>query len=514
MAPRVWTGIAAPVAAVSILLLVIAVGSAWYIRNMQQSVAAMLAENVNSMRAAQELEVSVRDLRSQGVRYLITADAKHLEAIPQLRGRVMDALARAEQLATTPAEQALIRRTRDGLDAFFAEYDRMTRGDPHNANYSKTLELIDSGLAQVVEPTREYLRLNEGMLAKANEENQRATDRLTTGLVALGLCGAVGGLLGGWVIASALRRSMLRAEERLRSTARQLDEAARTAEVTATRAGRSADALDDVAKSASAVLDRLRQTERDALRAEQLAWAGQMAAGIAHDVRNPLMAIKLLIQALADGRAGNRLRPRDVQVLEEEIIRLEQTITTFLDFARPPRPDKKRVEVGGLVEQVVERIRARAELQGVTLGVDLPAHAYVEADANQLQQVLYNLLFNALDAQPAGGAIRIGLGVLRPGWLELLLEDEGPGLPTQIRDRVFEPFVSTKETGMGLGLSICRRVVESHGGEIAAADRAGGGTVFAVRLPAADPRPAAAPARGPHPSPAREVRDAHAAPGR
>lgn len=515
MTPRVWTGIAAPVAVVSVLLLVIAVGTAWYVRNMQEATASLLTENVTSIRAAQDLEFSVRDLRSQGVRYLLTADPKALEPIPRLRARLMAALDHAESLATTPAEHALMRRTRAGLQAFFGEYDRMTEGNPDRAEYGKTLDLVDSVLTrEVIEPTREYLRINEGMLAKANEENRRAADRLTTGLVVLGLCGAVGGLLAGWVIASGLKRAMLRTEERLRSTARQLDEATRTAEDTAHRAVRSADALDDVARSASAVLARLRQTEGDALRAEQLAWAGQMAAGIAHEVRNPLMAIKLLVQALADGRTGDRLRPRDMEVLEEEIIRLEQTIGSFLDFARPPRPDKKPVEVGPLVEQVADRVRGRATLQRVAVGVTTPRRPVVaQLDPGQLQQVLYNLLFNALDAQPAGGRIDVTItavsgpagegGDAAGDRVELRVEDEGPGLPARVRDRVFEPFVSTKDAGMGLGLSICRRIVESHGGEITAADRPGGGTAFVVHIPvAASGRRAPVPP-SPHPAVAR-----------
>jgi signal transduction histidine kinase len=397
---------------------------------------------------------------------------------------VAAALTHAESLAYTPAEQALMRRTRAGLDAFTTEYDRMTRGRPDQADYAKTLELVDTLLAnEVIEPTREFLRLNEGGLARANGENERMAARLTTGLVVLALCGSVGGLLGGWVIAVGLRRAMLRTEERLRTTARQLDAAARTAEDTAHRAGKSADALDDVARSASAVLARLRQTERDALRAEQLAWAGRMAAGVAHEVRNPLMAIKLLIQALADGRTGDRLRPRDMEVLEEEIIRLEQAVGSFLDFARPPRPDKKPVEVGPLAEQVAARVRGRADLQRVAVDVSTPRKPVVaELDPGQLQQVLYNLLFNALDAQPTGGWIGVTVAAAEGG-VELRVEDRGPGLPPQVRDRLFEPFVGTKDAGMGLGLSICRRIVESHGGEIAAEDRPGGGTAFVVRLP-------------------------------
>ncbi|QEL17751.1 sensor histidine kinase [Limnoglobus roseus] len=502
MAPRIWTGVAAPVAAVSVLLLVIAVGSAWYLRNMQESVAGLLTENVTSMRAAQDLELSVRDLRNQGVRYLISGDSTLLEPIPRLRERTMAALGHAETLGTTAAEQGLMQKTRAGLQAFFAEYDRMTGGEPNKADYAKTLALIDSVLAEeVINPTREYLRLNEGMLAKANEENQRTTARLTTGLTALGSCGALGGLLGGWVISAALRRSMQAAEQRLRTTARQLDEAARTAEDTATRAGRSADALDDVAKSAAAVLARLKQTERDALRAEQLAWAGQMAAGIAHEVRNPLMAIKLMIQALAAGRTGDRLRPRDMQVLEDEIVRLEQIVGSFLDFARPPRPDKKPIEVGPLVQGVADRVRGRAVVQGVDVVVEVRRPVVADVDANQLQQVLYNLLFNAMEAQPAGGVVRVRVGTPSDNpVLEICVEDEGPGLAADVRDRVFEPFVSTKEAGMGLGLSICRRIVEGHDGEITAADAAGGGAAFVVRLPLSRSTP---PARSDNPALAR-----------
>lgn len=486
MAPRIWTGLAAPVAAVSGLLLVIAVGSAWYIRSLQESVAAAVAQTVNSVRAAQELELSVRDLRNQGVRYLLFNDPKLLEPIPELRGRTMAALANAEAFADSHVEKSLMRQTRAGLQTFFDEYDHMTQGHPARAEYGKILGLIDSVLARdVIEPTREYMRINEATLARANEDNRRVASALTTGLVVLGLCGAVGGLLGGWAIAAAVRRAMLRTEARLRATARQLGDAAR-----ADAPGRSADALDDMTKSAAAVLDRLRQTERDALRAEQLAWAGQMAAGIAHEVRNPLTAIKLLIQALADGRGGSRLRPRDAQVLEEEIVRLEQIISTFLDFARPPRPDKKPVAVGPLVEQVADRVRGRAELQGVAVEVDARRPVVAVLDPNQLQQVLYNLLFNALDAQPDGGRVWVAVGADEAGGaVTVRVEDAGPGLPAGVRDRLFEPFVSTKETGLGLGLSICRRIVEGHGGTIRAADRAGGGAAFTVRLPLARPAP-------------------------
>jgi signal transduction histidine kinase len=214
-----------------------------------------------------------------------------------------------------------------------------------------------------------------------------------------------------------------------------------------------------------------------------------MAAGVAHEIRNPLMAIKLLVQALADGRRGERFQARDLKVLDEEIVRLEQVTTSFLDFARPPQPDKSPCDVVALAERVASGVRERARLQGVTLDVQTPPQSVVvEADPNQLRQLLYNLAYNALDAQPAGGRVVIVVddekGPSPDGApVAIRVEDDGPGLPPRLAERIFEPFVSTKEAGMGLGLSICRRIVESHGGQLLATTGPEGGAVFTVRLP-------------------------------
>jgi signal transduction histidine kinase len=166
----------------------------------------------------------------------------------------------------------------------------------------------------------------------------------------------------------------------------------------------------------------------------------------------------------------------------------------FLDFARPPRPFKKSVAVCELLNECLAGVRARAELQGVevrvTIPPDLPA---LDADPGQLQQVFYNLLFNALDVLASGGTIRIDVGVNgEPGAGELTVEvaDSGPGLPAGLEERIFDPFVSTKETGLGLGLSICRRIAEVHGGSIAAANSPLGGATFRMTLPLARPTPA------------------------
>ncbi len=483
MQTRLVARLTAPVVAVSALLVAVAVSAAWYARDSQRNVSVMLDSHVASVRAAQELEISLRAIHVQLDRYLITGQSKHLDSVPALQPRAAEALNRAERVAATEPEQVLMRRVKQGYAHFFAEYHRLKATTPSEGDY-KALELILTH--EILDPAREYLSVNEGMLTRATEANRELSQRLTVGLVGLGVCGSIAGLLAGWAIAVSLRRSLLDTDRVLRDTAARLGEAAH-GPAAAPAVGPPGTTLQRVAHAAAAVLNRLKQTERDALRAEQLAWVGQMAAGIAHEVRNPLTVIKLLVQAATDPRRAAGFRPQDLRVLEGEILRLEQIIRTFLDFARPPRPEKKPVESGELIRGCLAGVGARAELQGVevesALPPDLPG---LDADPGQLGQVFYNLLFNALDVLPGGGVIRVTAAVAPGGdTLTVLVSDTGPGLPRGLEEEIFDPFVSTKETGLGLGLSICRRIVEAHGGTIGAANGPAGGAAFVVRLPCA-----------------------------
>jgi signal transduction histidine kinase len=259
-------------------------------------------------------------------------------------------------------------------------------------------------------------------------------------------------------------------------------------------------ALHQVAGQIGTLLTQVQDSQREVLRSEQLAAVGQMAAGLAHELRNPLMSMKLLVQPAAKGTASPNLSQRDLAVLDQEIERLEGSIQTFLDFARPPQLDKRPFEAQTVLQQTVALVSGRAEQQGVIIESQLPEEPLViEADMGQFRQVLLNLLLNALDATAQGGSVAVhmrrsnamsmGPDASANGGEELAecfilqVSDSGPGLPAEIAARIFEPFVSSKETGLGLGLSICKRIVEAHGGDIAAENGPRGGAVFTVRLP-------------------------------
>jgi PAS domain S-box-containing protein len=244
-----------------------------------------------------------------------------------------------------------------------------------------------------------------------------------------------------------------------------------------------------VANVVALVMERHRQEERlrerQLGRAEQMAAVGQVAAGVAHEIRNPLTSIKGLVQVNLREADARGLPAEDLRVIEHEVRRMERTLQTFLDFARPPKPDRRRLDPAAVIDRVYTLVGGRAHKQRVALRLLRPDEpVWLDGDQDQLQQLLLNLVLNALDAMPDGGAVEIELRPPRDGYVELLVRDTGPGIAADILPKVFETFVSSKETGIGLGVPVSRRIAEDHGGTLTAFNLPGRGACFVLRLPA------------------------------
>jgi len=484
---------AAPLGLIGGLLLVLAVFAAWHVHRLQQNASDAISINVTSLRAAEEFEIGIREVRNQLDRYLMTRNRKHLEAVPALRRKLDRWLGEAARVATTDLEEQQMARLQEGYRHFFREYDAITAEVAPGELPLHLQELIDSVLTQeILVPAHEYLDFNEVQLSRASEENQKLGDRLVRSLMLLGVCGAGAGLSAGLLLARYVNRSIVQLSLPIQDAAGKLGEVVGPISLSSAWGWHELEsALQGMSGQIGAVIARLRQSEREVMRAEQLAKVGQMAAGIAHELRNPLMSMKLLVQVAADGTPATLTR-RDLAVLEEEITRLERLTQTFLDFARPPQLEPQRFDLGQLLGQTLTLVAARAEQQDTRLACRLPSQPIlVRADPCQVRQVLVNLLLNALDAVPLGGSVLIELnesaaeeaaGAVQ-GWLSIQVSDSGCGLPSQLGNRIFEPFVSTKTTGLGLGLSICKRIAEAHGGDLHAENRPGAGAAFTFRLP-------------------------------
>src|SRR5262249_29798992 len=173
------------------------------------------------------------------------------------------------------------------------------------------------------------------------------------------------------------------------------------------------------------VVQELHAREREVLRAEQLAAVGQLAAGVAHEIRNPLTSIKMLVQlALEDGAAVPR---GDLGVIETEVRKMEHSLQTFLDFARPAKAERRPLDLSDIAHAVLGLIRGRAEKQGVAARVGTPdPPVTLTADPGQLRQVLVNVVLNALDVMPGGGVLQLAVRSA-PGLVEIDVSDTGPG---------------------------------------------------------------------------------------
>ncbi|MGE0756367.1 MAG: sensor histidine kinase [Pirellulaceae bacterium] len=235
-----------------------------------------------------------------------------------------------------------------------------------------------------------------------------------------------------------------------------------------------------------------RDAERAAAQHEKLSTLGMLTSCLAHEIKNPLSSIKTLATVLAEQIGDSHPHGEDIRLIRKEAERLSTTTGQFLRFARPASADAGPTSLSDVIAGAVQVLSCRLRSAGVALEtVCAPDTALVQADENAVREIVFNLLVNALEAvgERPGGRVRVSVHRDGPA-VELLVEDNGPGIMPELRERIFSPFVTTKPEGTGLGLYIVRRQVEQLGGEISVGNTPGGPTCFRVKLPAAtEPKP-------------------------
>jgi two-component system sensor histidine kinase PilS (NtrC family) len=237
------------------------------------------------------------------------------------------------------------------------------------------------------------------------------------------------------------------------------------------------------------------QEMRERIRkADRLAAIGELSAGIAHELRNPLASISGSIEMLTGELELSGENRRLMELITRESDRLDRIISDFLEFAglRPPR--RRMIPVSNCLEEVLALLQHNIDKsRGVDIDLDNRAcEVYVNVDDEQLRQVFTNLAVNSCEAMPDGGNLRIVAGQEEPGWVRIEFYDEGPGIDEEDVDRLFEPFFTTKVGGTGLGLAIANRIITAHGGRIDFKNRKDGGAGFTVVLPVGSEKRAAA----------------------
>lgn len=483
------------------------VGAAWlalsgatsvYITWLDEWHQRVIAENVTSIRAAAEMQHALWELQVAVVAADSAPTPEQLPIAPKtvVSAEFHDALASAERASTTDEEMAVVGQIRDK----FEEYARALDGALGETASPMTREQAAAMAVEIANLCDQLQAINQRLIEFRSQERRKWSGFVRTARLITAMLGTFVGVGLGYRAASRLRQRLAAIHVTLEGAA----EGTGRVLVEPIKADGNLDVIDrqvkEVASRLHAALCEAEGAREEASRNERLAAVGRLAAGIAHELRNPLTSVKLLVQKAGQQSSSSGLRHGPLAVVQDEIARMESTIQSLLDFARPPVTRRVRTALRDVLQRAINLVQGRAERDGVRIEcTEMDRPLIVECDPEQLHQVFVNLLLNGMDAMPTGGKLTVLLRRTTASsgapdlddkcdekcdeMCEVVVMDEGPGIPESMLEHVFEPFVTTKARGTGLGLAISRRLVEEHDGELRVGNRPTSGAVFTIRLP-------------------------------
>lgn len=492
-----WKKVIAPTILVSLLWIVISGVTTYHINWLCETHTTVLTKNVATIQAVGAMQ----DLlwRLQAIVLQVSHGKRH-ETIPrvaELEAAFEENLRKADQTAVLPEEQVLVKSIREQFSLYRDHlHHRLESAD------EEALPPLDEtmGLARAVaQPCKQLLELNERLLTDSLTRSNRLVSSVTAVRIGFLVAGPALGILCGFWAARGLQRSLAQVCVTLKDASGELNEEIGRVDVS------PANDLPGLQQHAQAIATRIKQVDEElhqarteAMRAERLVALGELAASIAHELRNPLTSVKLLIQNTVQRHPDRSLNDKQLRVVLEEVSRMENTIQGLLDFARPSQLHRVQHDLRNTVRRALNLVEGRAKQEGIALDVQVVERpVMVDGDPEQLHQVFVNLLLNGVESMDSGGRLTVAV---EPDYgkqtCRVVFVDTGEGIPPSMLGRIFEPFITSKEHGTGLGLAISRRIVEEHGGAIHAANGPEHGAVFAVELPLCPAAPLISPADG------------------
>jgi signal transduction histidine kinase len=478
---------------VLLLTVLCSIGALFTARQMERLMGTMVSGNLPNLQAASELRNALQRQRGLVAAYMLDdGRLAWINDLDVLKPSLEHWLAEAKRMARTDEERQIL----GTLDAVYKSYDQereqaiaLYRAGKRSEARSALLGDVSLLSDQAYDLCRQLVAANGRYM---NESLREGHERVAS--LALSLAVGIGlALLLSVTLILVVFRSLVLPVRRLARDTR-----AFTDDPSAARPKPFANELHELEFYSRALMSDMTRTrtdlaesERRLLVAEKLAAVGKFAACAAHEIRSPLTSIRMWLYQLKQPGTGRGEIVHSCAVLEEEVGRLEELATSFLQFSRPPSLRLAREDVSDVIDGTLELARDRLHDKRLRLrrinGTVLPP---IMADAHQLRQVLLNLIANAADASPEGGEVRIveSSGTGPDGRTEVLvrIEDDGPGVSEAVRKRLFEPFVTTKPNGTGLGLAVASSIMEHHGGRLALEAHVAAGAAFSVHIPACD----------------------------
>jgi two-component system, NtrC family, sensor histidine kinase HydH len=474
-----------PLIALGTLVAIVCLAGSWYINRLQTSLAQTVHLDAAGMAAAVDLQLQLRHLRVHSLTLVADDTAERRAIVKHDLANVDRALQAVRDTARAPDDEALASRIEHDY-ALYKQNLGLDNLPPAPIRVNNLAQWSDAHhMAELLEPCRALADHLRERMNNSLQQSETQTAWAGRALLVLGVVGILAGLLSGYATARAITRRVARLSIQVQAVHAQLDQ-----EVGALTVQRPAqfgeldEQLDRIVQRVSAVCHKLQEQERDLLRAEQLAAVGQLAAAVAHEVRNPLTGVKLLLQAAVRTANPTPLSIDRLQLVLNEVGRIERTVQGLMNFAQPAQSDRRPAAISAAVSTAIQAAQSKADSKNVAIRFEpVPRSASVAVDSDQFQSLLTNLLFNAIDASPAGSSVDVNIEPSPEGMIKVTVSDAGPGIEPALAEKIFAPFVTSKPTGTGLGLTIARKIADDHGGELTVRSRSHGGTTFTLELP-------------------------------
>jgi len=404
--------------------------------NLQKISTSIMKENVSSLKAAEELEIALLNQKGLVSNYLLDGNFEWLNTLEEKKKDFDTWFKNAQGVALTESEKRILRDILSVYKTYDNQRNRAIKLYQGN-NIVDARRILANDMRNSVDSLyqkcEDLILVNEMLIAKAETSSKKNVFRMTV-LIWLTIIGTLClGCIMGFFIA--------------------------------------------------------RKINEELVRSAKMASLGQLSATVAHEIRNPLTAVKMRLYSLQSQLKNNADSSEDMLVINEEIDRLEKIIKNFLDFARPPELKLEACDINKVLESVINLVKSKAESSNIRIEnkIETPLPE-IEVDKEQIRQVLLNIMLNAIDAMPKGGIIELTMSSnsrdkKQNSLLRVGIKDTGQGIDSDLRSKLFEPFVTTKEQGTGLGLFIASRIIKLHKGDIRIDSTSGKGTNVTIELP-------------------------------
>lgn len=461
-----------------------------YIYKIQDETNLLMEQNVQSAKNAKELNLSLFEIRAASLTYLFDRSSERIAALQEKQNEFIELLNKAKSSSNNEEENNLLQQ----IAALFSNYQQTLTNalELHRKGYiSQPNALIvhaSQDLINTIEQkTNSFIASKESAQAAYGESIKKNDDMIRTAMYALGSSGIILGIILGWLIARIILNPIYKLVLKVRDAA-----GSEMVEHIKMSPGKELEELD---LHINRLIGRINEAHEDLQknrelleRSSKLAAIGKIAPALAHEIRNPLTAIKMLIYAMMQEPKISEDKRHDLEIITHEINRVEGFLQNFLKYARPAKPQMQMVSIIPVMRETLQLMQPRFRQNNVTV-TELHQHENlrIKADPDMIKQIILNLVLNAVESMGQDGELILSTLVnaddAEKQMLQISISDTGPGIPVNILDSLFDPFVKGKDQGVGLGLSISQRIAELHHGWIDAVNNPGKGATFTIHLP-------------------------------